>query len=90
MYRNISDTLKKWKSLPNHKPLVIIGARQVGKTYSVRELAKEYGELVEINFQDDVKARDYFSVPRSSDDIVSYLELNHIGTAFSKEALVFS
>ena len=89
MYRNISDTLKQWKETPNHKPLVIIGARQVGKTYSVRELAREYAELVEINFQDDVKARSYFGEQRSSDDIVSYLELNYLDITFSKETLVF-
>jgi len=44
--------LKTWKSKPNRKPLVIRGARQVGKTYLVRLFAQErFDHLLEINFE---------------------------------------
>ncbi len=44
-----------------NKPLIIYGARQVGKTYLVREFAKEnYEYLYEINFELDKNARDLF------------------------------
>ena len=35
MERKISTKLKEWKSNPDHKPLLITGCRQIGKTYSV-------------------------------------------------------
>ena len=40
MKRKIIDNLLKWKQNNRSKPLIIYGARQVGKTYLVREFAK--------------------------------------------------
>lgn len=50
MYRFASEYLKKWESSKRRKPLVIRGARQVGKTYLVRAFAGEhFDRLLEIN-----------------------------------------
>lgn len=43
--------LEKWKSDPYRKPLIIRGARQIGKTFSVRVLGKQFKNYVEINFE---------------------------------------
>ena len=52
MYRKISTYLKNWKSSPYRKPLVLQGARQVGKTYSVLEFGrKEYENVAYFNFE---------------------------------------
>ena len=52
MYRKVSERLKHWKSSPYRKPLIIQGARQVGKTYSVLEFGKSHYENVAyFNFQ---------------------------------------
>lgn len=49
--RKVTKTLLDWKSRNNRKSLVISGARQIGKTYSVRAFAKEYYDsFVELNF----------------------------------------
>ena len=40
MYRNVEENLKKWEKSVTKKPLVISGARQVGKTYSILKFAK--------------------------------------------------
>lgn len=49
--RRISDTLKIWKGTPNHKPLVIMGIRQCGKTFIAQHFANEnYKKVVYINF----------------------------------------
>ncbi len=49
--RKIDFYLNEWKSNPNHKPLIIKGARQIGKTASIREFAKNnYDNFIEINF----------------------------------------
>ncbi len=51
MKRLINWHLKTWKEDPQKKPLVLRGARQVGKTHAVRELGKEFDNFVEINFE---------------------------------------
>ena len=52
MYRKVSDRLKHWKSSPYRNPLIIQGARQVGKTYSVLEFGKSnYENVAYFNFQ---------------------------------------
>ena len=49
--RKIDRFLKDWKARPNHKPLIIKGARQIGKTYSINEFASaNYENVVNINF----------------------------------------
>ena len=52
MKRYLTDKLKDWLVSPSRKPAVLRGARQVGKTWIVRELAKQTGkQLIELNFE---------------------------------------
>ncbi|HCY67663.1 MAG TPA: AAA family ATPase [Firmicutes bacterium] len=52
--RKIDSYLVEWKNNPNHKPLIIKGARQVGKTKSIEFFAKNnYENIIEINFVSD-------------------------------------
>lgn len=51
MKRLIDWYLKNWKNSPERKPLVLKGARQVGKTFSVRKLSQQFETFVEINFE---------------------------------------
>ncbi|MBO4685682.1 MAG: AAA family ATPase, partial [Lachnospiraceae bacterium] len=49
--RKIDEFLKTWKQTPGHMPLIIKGARQIGKTESILHFAeKEYANVVNINF----------------------------------------
>lgn len=51
--RKIDDFLENWKAAPTRKPLVVRGARQIGKTESIRHFAaKRYASVVEVNFVD--------------------------------------
>ena len=51
MRRKVDDFLQHWKESPDHMPLIIKGARQIGKTASIREFArKNYRNYIEINF----------------------------------------
>ena len=60
--RKIQDTLLQWKKTPGHKPLVIKGCRQCGKTFSVREFAKKnYKHEVYLNFLQDSSYASIFS-----------------------------
>lgn len=49
--RKIEKTLSDWKNTPNHKPLILKGCRQCGKTFSVLDFAKKnYEHVVYLNF----------------------------------------
>ena len=61
MYRSVISKLKAWKSKEHRKPLVLAGARQVGKTYILNKLGKqEYENVAYINCDDNDMARDLF------------------------------
>jgi uncharacterized protein len=54
MNREFDNYLSEWKMSQNRKPLIIRGARQVGKTYTVRKFAKEhYSFFLEINLEQE-------------------------------------
>ena len=57
MKRFIDYFLLEWKNNPNHKPLLLRGARQVGKTHAARELGKTFLNFIEINIETDLQAR---------------------------------
>ena len=62
MRREQYQTLKNWKEKKNKKPMIIFGARQVGKTYLVQEFAKDnYEYFYTINFEFEKEALDIFS-----------------------------
>lgn len=61
MERSIYLSLKKWKDSPTRKPLILQGARQVGKTYILKEFgAREYSEVVYINCDDNNDMQNMF------------------------------
>lgn len=61
MERSIYSSLKKWKESPTRKPLILQGARQVGKTYILKDFgAREYSEVVYINCDDNNDMQNMF------------------------------
>lgn len=89
MYRTALEYLKTWKGKSNCKPLVIRGARQVGKSYLVRSFARQCGyELFEINFEQDHDIADCFLSNRP-DQILSLLELKHNQKIVPGKTLLF-
>ena len=62
MYRKIMDYLKKWKSSEHRKPLILQGARQVGKTYSILEFGRTcYENVAYFNFETNPKLNETFA-----------------------------
>jgi len=61
MKRAIDEHLLGWKDEPKRKPLVIRGARQVGKTYSVRQLGTTFPHFLEVNFEKDRRIASLFA-----------------------------
>lgn len=90
MKRHIWKDLVQWKLNPSKKPLIIKGARQVGKTYIIREFAKSnYKHLIEINFERDLEYRDLFNKTKTSLGILQYLELTYMNIDFNDNVLLF-
>lgn len=58
--RKIDSELLNWSKEPNRKPLLLRGARQVGKSSAVRNLAKKFDYFLEINFESDKATRESF------------------------------
>ena len=48
MYRRISEYFKAWKENKYRKPLIVQGARQVGKTYSILEFGRTHYDMSHI------------------------------------------
>lgn len=61
MERKILEKLIQWRNRSRRHPLILRGARQVGKTYLVRELARGFDHYLEVNFEEDASAATLFS-----------------------------
>lgn len=59
--RNIDDKLLEWKESPRRKPLLIRGARQVGKSTAVRHLGEGFKYFVEVNLESQPSIRQLFT-----------------------------
>jgi uncharacterized protein len=77
MQRNISHSLEKWASKEEHKPLLIRGARQIGKSWSVRNLGNTYfkDNYVELNLEKTPSLHAVFKQDFVVSRIVQELEL---------------
>lgn len=76
MYRKIYEKLLEWKNSDDKKPLMLLGARQVGKTYIIEEFCKnEFSKFKKINlFQDKQIISLYQDATLSSDEKYNYLK----------------
>jgi len=74
MYRKKINELRKWAINKGKKPLFLLGARQVGKTWLLKEFGKtEYRQMVYINFEDKNAPKDIFQEDFNIDRIITML-----------------
>ncbi len=74
--RKIDDYLIEWKSSENKLPLIIKGARQIGKTNAIRNFGENnYKSFIEINFVFDSKYKAIFDNSFNVDDIIKEITL---------------
>lgn len=72
--RKIEQTLYQWKNTPNHKPLIVKGCRQCGKTFSVLDFAKKnYKHVVYLNFFENPAYASVFAESLEVDNIIMLL-----------------
>ena len=71
--RKIDGFLMQWKQNPQRLPLIIKGSRQVGKTFSIEQFAKNYGNFIEINFVTEPQYKTIFDTGFKTDDIIKQI-----------------
>jgi len=77
MYRYAIEELKKWKANQKRKPLIIRGARQVGKTWLMKEFGSvEYDNTVYISFDNNPAMQELFALGFDLQRIITGLELS--------------
>lgn len=69
MYRKKIEYLQEWRHRIDRKPLIIRGARQVGKSWLARELGKEFRNFIEINFDETPESESLFQTNNVSEVI---------------------
>ena len=73
--RSIDKVLDEWKREEKHKPLLIRGVRQCGKTSAVRELGRSFDNYVEVNLERDTELHELFMGDININRIIRRLEL---------------
>ena len=88
MERDLMSELFQWKERENRKPLILRGARQVGKTWLIREFAQRaYHRHVYVNFEDDEILRDVFTQDFDIERILSVVGLR-MHTVIDSDTLI--
>lgn len=88
--RKIDFSLSEWKSSSNHLPLIIRGARQIGKSYSVRQFGKSYQSFVEINFVDNPEYKDIFVDGYACESVIKRISFHNPNFKFvADKTLIF-
>lgn len=89
--RNLLEDLRRWAHKKSRKPLVIRGARQVGKTTLVKEFSKEFDGFVILNLErpDDRKLFEVADTPKKIMEILRLTRLSHMQSLESKRILLF-
>jgi predicted AAA+ superfamily ATPase len=75
MKRDFFKKLLLWKASDLRKPLIIRGARQVGKTYLLTEFAKEYDNHIFVNFDEEPHFASFFAENLNPERIIKELEI---------------
>lgn len=75
MKRMLMQDLTVWKNSVQRKPLILRGARQVGKTYLIREFGQTFSNFVEINLEETIDARIIFEGNLVSEEMIKKLSI---------------
>ncbi len=77
MKRKLLDNLIEWKNKEGHKPLILEGARQVGKTWLMKEFGRtQYKKVAYINFDRNLKMREAFETDLDTKRLITAIGLD--------------
>ncbi len=87
--RKVTDQLERWKEVPG-KALLVTGARQIGKSYAIREFGmRRYTCYVEVNLLLDCEAADILTSARSASDFINRVALLSPNPLIEGDTLIF-
>ena len=90
MYREIINDLIEWKESKIRKPLIVHGARQVGKTYIIKQFGKEYYDnLIYVNFETNQEMSSQIAETIDANYIINKLELFYGEKIIPEKTLIF-
>jgi len=89
MKRDFLIHLREWRTHPYRKPLIIRGARQVGKSWVVEEFGKQFPYFISINFEENQPAQDIFSGDLDVNQLLEKLSLYAHQKIIPGETLLF-
>lgn len=90
MKRNIFKDLQQWRQSSRRKPLILQGARQVGKTYLVHSFAQSaFKQCAYVNFEQNVRAKQIFEGDLQPDRIIKALSLHLEMQITPEDTLIF-
>jgi len=90
MKRKIVESLISWKDSEDRKPLILQGARQVGKTYTSLSFGKEYYKTTAyFNFEDNVELSNIFTRDLNPERIIRELSAISGQTILKGDTLIF-
>ncbi|HHU27353.1 MAG TPA: ATP-binding protein [Bacteroidales bacterium] len=90
MRRKVSESLVAWKKSSRRMPLLINGARQVGKTYIVKKFAQEHYEiLLYLNMEVETMFAKFLETELSPEKIIQYLETVNMQDIIPGKTLIF-
>lgn len=87
--RKVDTALLAWKEGPRRKPLLMRGARQVGKTTAVRQFAKQFDAFVEINLEKDEAIREFINSSFNIPDLLALIEVRYATRLVPGRTLLF-
>ncbi len=91
MDRRLFKDLQEWKSKNKRKPLILMGARQVGKTFLLQQFGEsEYEEIIYLNFEDSPRLKKLFSESLQPKEILQNIAIEtHVKAQPGKTLLIF-
>jgi len=87
--RRIDAELLAWKKSQTRKPLLVRGARQVGKSTAIRNLAKDFAYFIEINFEEQPMYQDLFARTPGIHELIEQLAIITQTEIIEGQTLIF-
>jgi uncharacterized protein len=88
--RKVTREIEQWGNSESNKALFIVGARQIGKSFAIREFGKSnFKQFIEINLYENDRARKALADARSADDFITRVTVLTGQSIISGETLVF-
>ena len=90
MKRKVDSRLLEWKESPSRLPLIVQGARQVGKTFAITNFGREYYKnTVYLNFESHPDIGRIFEADLSPERIIREISIYSASSIFKQDTLLF-